>query len=163
VAQVAAPATLASVSFLTDLTHELPSAFGKGHDDATASSETSVAPVPEARVRLPEPPQAGSDITGASNSVTIHEGVAAEVTVPVLAAAHLRSRSIPFIAHVPKVETTATAEPEGVDWAAWGRPPAAAGLAVARAGTVTGLAASKAGTSVSRFFKNGGLAIARSF
>jgi hypothetical protein len=75
----------------------------------------------------------------------------------------LGSTSIPFLARVPTVESTPTAEAGGVDWAALGRPPTVAGVAVARAGTATGLAASKAGTSVSRFFKNGGLAIARSF
>jgi len=163
VAQVAAPATLASVSFLTDLTHELPSAFGIRRDDVAASPEMAAAPVQEARVSLPEPPAAGSQFSAVRDSVTIHESVAADVTVPPLAAVHLGSISIPFIARVPTIESTATAEPEGVDWAALGRPPVAIGTAVARAGTATGLAASRAGTSVSRFFKSGGLAFARSF
>ena len=163
VAQVAAPATLASVSFLTDLTHELPSALGNRRDVVAASPEITVAPVPEARVRLPEPPPARTDATAVSDSLTIQEGVAAEVTVPILPAAHLGSKSIPFIARVPKIEATAATEADGVDWAALGRSSAVVGTAVARAGTATGLAASRAGTSVSRFFKNGGLVFARSF
>ena len=164
VAQVAAPATLASVSFLTDLTHGLPAAFGNRHGDVAASSETTVAPVQEARVALPEPPHVRTDPATVSDSLTIQEVVRAEVTVPLLPAVHLGSTSIPFIAAgVPKIESTATAEPEGVDWAALGRPTAAIGIAVARAGTATGLAASRAGTSVSRFFRNGGVAFARSF
>lgn len=163
VAQVAAPATLASVSFLTDLTHELPSAFGSRRDVVAAPSEITVAPTQEARVSLPEPPPARTDAAAVSDSLTIQEGVAAEVTVPILAAAHLGSISIPLIARVPKIEAPAAPEADGVDWAALARPPAAVGTAVARAGTATGLAASRAGTSVSRFFKNGGLAFARSF
>jgi bla regulator protein blaR1 len=164
VAQAAAPATLASVSFLTDLTHELPAAFGNRRGDVDASSETPVAPVPEARVALPELPHVRTDPTTVSDSLTIQEVVRAEVTVPLLPAVHLGSTSIPFIAAgVPKIESTATPEPEGVDWAALGRPTAAIGIAVARAGTATGLAASRAGTSVSRFFRNGGVAFARSF
>ena len=117
----------------------------------------------EARVALPEPPPARTDATAVSDSLTIQEAVDAEVIVPLLPAAHLGSTSIPFIARVPKIEATAATEADGVDWAALGRPPAAVGTAVARVGTATGLAASRAGTSVSRFFKNGGLAFARSF
>lgn len=162
VAQVAAPATLASVSFLTDLTHELPSAFGNRRADIAVSPEITVAPAQEARLSLPEPQAAGTDAIPVSDLVTIQESGAAEATVPPLAAAHLGSISIPFIG-VPKIEATAATEADGVDWAALGRPPVAVGTAVARAGTATGLAASRAGTSVSRFFKNGGLAFARSF
>jgi BlaR1 peptidase M56 len=163
VAQVATPATLASVSFFTDLTHQLPSAFGNRRDEIAASSETSVSPVQEAPVASPEPPQAGTETSTVSDSLTIQEGVAPEVVTPVVATAHLGSTAIPFIARIPKIEATAATEADGVDWAALGRPPAAIGTAVARAGTATGLAASRAGTSVSRFFKNGGLAFARSF
>jgi len=78
---------------------------------------------------------------------------------------HLSSSSIPLLMPIPDVESLrgSGAEAEGVDWAALGRTSAAAGIAVAKAGTATGLAASRASTSVSRFFKNGGIAIARSF
>jgi beta-lactamase regulating signal transducer with metallopeptidase domain len=164
VAQVAAPATLASVSFLTDLTHGLPAALGNRRGDVAASSETTVAPAQEARVALPdEPPHVRTDPITVSDSPTIQDVVRAEVTVPLLPAVHLGSTTIPFIAGVPQIEATATAEPEGFDWAALGRPSAAIGIAVARASTATGLAASRAGTSVSRFFRNGGVAFARSF
>jgi hypothetical protein len=85
--------------------------------------------------------------------------------VPSVHADQLSSTPIPLLARIPDVESMggSAAEANGVDWVALGRTSAAAGMAVAKAGTATGLAASRAGTSVSRFFRNGGLAIARSF
>ena len=164
VAQATTPATLASVSLLTGLLpHELPSVFAGGRADIADSSETRVLPAQQALVARPEPAQASTEASATSDVATVRDAVAPEVTSPVVASAHLGSTSIPFLARVPTVESTPTAEAGGVDWAALGRPPTVAGVAVARAGTATGLAASKAGTSVSRFFKNGGLAIARSF
>jgi beta-lactamase regulating signal transducer with metallopeptidase domain len=164
VAQAATPATLASVSLLTDLLpHELPSVFANRGADIAVSSETSVLPVQQAPVALPEPVPVSIQASVPNDSVAVHDVVTPEVTAPVVASAHLGSTSIPFLARVPQVESTPTAEVGGVDWAALGRPPTVAGVAVARAGTATGLAASKASMSVSRFFKNGGLAIARSF
>ena len=164
VAQAATPATLASVSLLTNLLpHELPSVFANRPAEIADLSETSSLPVPEALVAVPEPVQVSTEATAPGDSVTIHDAVTPEVPAPVVASAHLGSTSIPFLARVPKIESRPTAEADGVAWAALGRPSVVAGVAVARAGTATGLAASKAGTSVSRFFKNGGLAIARSF
>ena len=163
VAQATTPATLASVSLLTGLLpHELPSVFAEGRAGIADSSETSVLPAQQTLVAWREP-QASTEASAASDVATVQDAVAPEVTAPVVASAHLGSTSIPFLARVPTVESTPTAEAGGVDWAALGRPPTVAGEAVARASTATGLAASKAGTSVSRFFKNGGLAIARSF
>jgi predicted transcriptional regulator len=77
---------------------------------------------------------------------------------------HLSSRAIPLLVRIPDVESRGGSGPEadGIDWAALGRASAAAGIAVAKAGAATGLAASRASSSVSRFFKNGGIAIARS-
>jgi hypothetical protein len=164
VAQAATPATLASVSLLTDLLpHELPSVFANGRAEIADSPETSALPVQQALVALPEPAQVSIEARVPSDSVAVHDAIIPEVTAPIVASAHLASTSIPFLARVPRVESAPTVEADSVDWAALGRPSVVAGVAVTRAGTATGLAASKAGTSVSRFFKNGGLAIARSF
>src|SRR5262245_5720061 len=164
VAQATTPVTLASVSLLTDfLPHELPSVFANRRADIAASAETGVMPVQPVRAASSELVQDNTEAIATSDSIAVHDTVTPDVPAPVVAAARLGSTSIPFVARVPKLESTSTPEQDGVDWAAMGRPPAAAGVAVARAGTATGIAASRAGTSMSRFFKNGGLAIARSF
>jgi beta-lactamase regulating signal transducer with metallopeptidase domain len=164
VAQASTPATLASVSLLTDLfPNKLPSVFANRGADIAGSSEPSVLPVEQAPVALPDPVPVSIQASVLNDSVAVRDAITPEVTAPVVASAHLASTSIPFIARVPQVESAPTAEAGGVDWAALGRPPTVAGLAIARAGTATGVAASKAGTAVSRFFKNGGLAFARSF
>jgi hypothetical protein len=137
--------------------------FADRGTDIAALSEASVLPAQPPPVALLELMPVRMRANVPNDSVAVHEVLPAEVTVPVMAPAHLRSTSIPFLARVPTVAARPTADAEGIDWAAWGRPPAVAGVAVARASTATGWAASKAGTSVSRFFKNGGLAIARSF
>jgi hypothetical protein len=164
VAQASTPAALASVSLLTDLfPNQLPSVAANRGADIAVSSETSVLPVQQAPVALPEPAPVSIQPSVTNDGVAVRDAITPEVTAPVVASAHLSSTTIPFLARVPQVEFTPTTETGGVDWAALGRPPTVAGLAIARAGTATGVAASKAGTAVSRFFKNGGLAFARSF
>jgi beta-lactamase regulating signal transducer with metallopeptidase domain len=162
---VAPPAILASSSFASASPHELPGAMSE--PPATASSAAgnvtpaegaSVAgttPVPQATAApVPAGPSATQDVTPID---------AAPSTVNVAA---LNATPIAFAARIPRIESASASvseRGEGVDWAALGWPPAAAGIAFARAGTATGTAASRAGTSVGRFLKNGGLALARSF
>lgn len=170
-ARVARVATLASSSFRSGRPQVLPAAL-PGRAEIGVPGEEAVAPaIPTALpVSVPAPiaVEETMPFTGVHEAVSIgsHAGMPSMTrpgsTVP---SDHLSSSSIPLLMPIPDVESLrgSGAEAEGVDWAALGRTSAAAGIAVAKAGTATGLAASRASTSVSRFFKNGGIAIARSF
>jgi hypothetical protein len=172
-ASAARSATLASKSFLTGVPIELPAMFISRApvaiptgDDAAAAPQTLIV-IPESSAeRIVERRERA---TTANSSAVVHE--TASVSIHGVAKEHLGSTSIPFLARVPVTEPAvvpvtqpaATREADGVDWSVLGRTSIVAGLAVGKAGTATGLAASRAGTSVGRFFKSGGLALAKSF
>jgi len=164
--RVAHSTTLASNSFFTGIPHLLPQVF-TGRTSVDLTTESIAVPVPQTSIAISEqvvahnPVDVGTVQIAASHPTVI--SVTASVNTPSAAPEHLGSTSISFVARVPSVHSSAAHEADGVDWGAFGRRPAAAGTSVAKAGTATGVAASRAGTSVGRFFKNGGLAIARSF
>jgi bla regulator protein blaR1 len=170
-ARVARAATLASSSFRSGRPQVLPSVLAAGAEIGGPSNE-AVAPAIPTAVALAALAPIAPEETMPSGAV--HEAVSTgnrpsmpSVTrpSPTVPSDHLSSRSIPLLVRTPDVESLrgSGAEADGLDWAALGRTSAAVGIAVAKAGTATGLAASRASTSVSRFFKNGGIALARSF
>jgi bla regulator protein blaR1 len=170
-ARVARAATLASSSFRSGRPQVLPSVLA-GRADIGVPTDEAVAPAIPTAVALAAPAPIAPEETMPSSAVhgAVSLGsrpIVPSVTrpTPTVASDHLSSRSIPWVVRIPNVESinASGAEADGVDWAALGRTSAAVGIAVAKAGTATGLAASRASTSVSRFFKNGGIALARSF
>jgi hypothetical protein len=168
-ARVARVATLASSSFRSRVPQVLPSVLAS-HAEADAPSQEAVAPAMSTAVATSEPAPVGDTMpSSAVQEAVSHVSRPGVPSVtrpsPAILSDHLSSRSIALLVRIPDVESIggSAAEAEGIDWAALGRTSAAAGIAIAKAGTASGLAASRASTSVSRFFKNGGIAIARSF
>lgn len=111
-------------------------------------------------------PLARSSKRSPSNADTLVSPVA-RMTIPESvqqsASTELTSRPIAVLVTLPPVEPDQEQEQRDVNRLSLGDRTAAMGSAAARAATATGMTASRAGTSVGRFFKNGGLGIAKSF
>lgn len=170
-ARVARVATLVSTSFRSRAPQVLPSVLA-GDTGIGAPTHEAAAPAISTAVAISDP--AAIAVEEMMPSSSVHEPVShvsrpsAPIVIrpiPDVLSDHLSSKAIALFVRIPDVASMSGsgAEPDSVDWTALGRTSAAAGIAVAKTGAATGLAASRASTAVSRFFKNGGIAIARSF
>jgi len=148
-------ARLASAPFSQRFLHQLPPG---AQTFATADAPAADDTVAQRLVISSEPSPDNADAVA---------GPAAELTIPEpvqqVASAELTSRPIAVLVALPLVEPRGEQERSDVNWSSLGDRTAAMGIAAAQAATSAGVTASRAGTSVGRFFKNRGLAIAKSF